>query len=403
LWNPWQYGGVLIHADPQAQIFYPFTWIAILAGNHTAGRNLFYWVEWMVPLHMIIAGVFAFALLRCLELSQPAAWMGASVYQLGGYFASQAQHLGAICCGAWLPLAVLAVFKLRQQVRARWIAILAITFSMSILSGFMASTLVVFGMAAFTALVLLVFDRANWRLLPSIAASAVWGALIAGVTFYPAWQLSKLSMASLRSLFETDGAGLPVQSLVSLVLPNYYHIFEPLSSQYHLHMNFTSLYVYCGIVALLLLAGAPFCRSRLLFVSVMLIAVSAIWMMGEHTAVFRFVFKHLPDLIRASLYAFVAMMAFGLFVGMTAAIVLDKLGKRVPAGVIWLIALVSSADLIHAGAGRPMDCADGSWKKQTSEYDIGGFQASLTKLRKLVGVASPPLRFDYANRDAAEG
>jgi len=32
------YGGVPIHADPQAQIFYPFTWLALLAGNHSQGK-----------------------------------------------------------------------------------------------------------------------------------------------------------------------------------------------------------------------------------------------------------------------------------------------------------------------------------------------------------------------------
>src|SRR5690348_13628024 len=50
-WDPYPYGGTPIHADMQAQIFYPGTWLAILAGNHTQGRHLFYWVEWLVPLH----------------------------------------------------------------------------------------------------------------------------------------------------------------------------------------------------------------------------------------------------------------------------------------------------------------------------------------------------------------
>jgi hypothetical protein len=43
-------------------------------------------------------------------VGRPAAFLGASVYEMGPFFASQAQHLGAICCAAWLPLMVLAAF-----------------------------------------------------------------------------------------------------------------------------------------------------------------------------------------------------------------------------------------------------------------------------------------------------
>src|ERR1039458_1425469 len=72
LWDPYPYCGAPIHADIQAQVFYPFTWVAILAGNHSQGRNLFYWVEWLIPAHMILAGLFAFWLLRRMGLRHPA-------------------------------------------------------------------------------------------------------------------------------------------------------------------------------------------------------------------------------------------------------------------------------------------------------------------------------------------
>src|SRR5262245_4755317 len=140
-WDPFPYCGVPIHADLQAQLFYPFTWIAILAGNHSQGRTLFYWVQFLVPLHMILAGLFTLILLRRMKVSWPAAFLGATIYQLGGYFASQAQHLGAICTAAWLPLAILAVFELRHRWSARWVAVLGTAVAMSILAGFAATAL----------------------------------------------------------------------------------------------------------------------------------------------------------------------------------------------------------------------------------------------------------------------
>ncbi|HXJ43986.1 MAG TPA: hypothetical protein VNH18_32165, partial [Bryobacteraceae bacterium] len=102
-WDPYPYCGVPIHADIQAQLFYPLSWISIVLGNLSEGHKLYYWLEWQIPLHMILAGVLTFFLLRHLGSSVPSALFGGTVYQLGGYFASQAQHLGAICCGAWLP------------------------------------------------------------------------------------------------------------------------------------------------------------------------------------------------------------------------------------------------------------------------------------------------------------
>src|SRR5262249_2997106 len=126
LWDPYLYCGAPIHADSQAQAFYPFTWLAILAGNHSQGHKLFYWVPAVVALHMTLGGLFAYVPLPRIDLCRPAALFGASVFQLGGFFASQTQHLGAICSAPWLPLAILAVFELRFRWSARWSAVLGI-------------------------------------------------------------------------------------------------------------------------------------------------------------------------------------------------------------------------------------------------------------------------------------
>src|ERR1700719_2897746 len=147
-WDPYPYCGVPIHADLQAQLFYPFTWIAILLGNLSSGHKLLYWLEWLVPLHMILAGLFTFFLLRQLRTDVPSALLGGTVYQLGGFFASQAQHLGAVCCAAWLPLALLCVLKLSRDQTPRWTAMLSLSVALSILAGFPAAIVVVLPVTA---------------------------------------------------------------------------------------------------------------------------------------------------------------------------------------------------------------------------------------------------------------
>ncbi|MGO4881726.1 MAG: hypothetical protein ACLP59_12995 [Bryobacteraceae bacterium] len=76
-------------------------------------------------------------------------------------------------------------------------------------------------------------------------------------------------------------------------------------------------------------------------------------MLGDETPVYRFVFHHLPLLLRGSLYAEYALMAFCLFAALTAAAALEHIGRRWPVWLLWAIALFTAADLIHFGANRP--------------------------------------------------
>ncbi|HMC59213.1 MAG TPA: hypothetical protein VKJ01_08485, partial [Candidatus Solibacter sp.] len=402
LWDPYPYCGVPIHADLTAQTFYPFTWLAILAGNHTQGRNLFYWVQFLVPLHMILAGLFVYWLLRRLQLDRPAAVFGATVFQLGGFFASQAQHLGAICSAAWLPLAILAVFELRQRVRLRWIAILALSIAMSILAGFAATSLVVCGAVLLVMVALLTVREASWRIVPAVAAGFLAAAAMAAVQLVPLWQLSHSSMAGMRGNWFLSGGGLSLHSLVSLVLPNYYHIFE-LGESYKLPDNFTFLYVYCGIATVILLALAPFIgrsRARIFFV---LTIVSGFWMLGGHTPVYRSVFVRLPSLLRGALYAEFALLAFCCFAAITGAMVLHRFGSRVPHAVLWGIALYTSYDLIQTGRDRPMNSYAGGYKTEDSEYAPNGPVKLSEKLRSLANQTVPPSRIDYTDAAFSQG
>ena len=394
LWDPLFYGGMPIHADSQAQVFYPFTWLAILAGNHSQGKNLFYWVEALVPLHMVLAGLFTFWLLRRMSLRLPAALLGATVYQTGAFFASQAQHLGAICCAAWLPLTILAIFEARGHFQVRWIAVLALSTAMTILAGFMATTVVV-GVAALLMVGALVASReASWRLLPAVAAGFLIGSMISIVELVPLWHLTQASIASLRANWHLGGGGLPIESLVSFVVPDYHHIFEP-TYGYKLPFNYTFLYIYCGVATALLLALAPFlgrARERI-FLAVTILC--AIWMLGDHTPIYRSIYIHLPRLLRGSLYSEYALMAFCFFAAITAALVLNRMRRYLPEAALWAIALFTSYDLIHTGSGHSMNQMSGSYRNSNSEYQISGSRDLADRLRELVNQTVPPSRIDY--------
>jgi len=396
-WDPFPYCGVPIHADIQAQLFYPFTWIAILLGNHSGGDKLYYWMEWLNPLHMILAGVFAFLLLRQLQASPPAALLGGTVYQLSGYFASQAEHLGAICSGAWLPLVLFCALRLTRAVTPRWVALLAFSVAATILSGFPASAAVVFGAAALMILGLCLWPRPKRKPVGAILTGLALGHAIAAIQIIPTYQLSRLSVAALRADWHLTGGGLRFESLVSLIIPNYYHIFTPFDPlQYKLPIDFIFLYVYCGLIPLVLVLLAPFLRrARHVRMFFFLTVISAVWMLGDETPVYRLVYTHLPRFIRGTLYAEFALMAFSMFMALTSALVLQRLSGRVSAILLWCLALLTTLDLTYFGSERPMNSMPGGYRGENSEFRIGNYPRDLANVRKLVDITNPPVRVDY--------
>jgi len=288
-WDPYNNCGSSIWADIAVQMFYPFTWIALLIGNLTQGRDLFYWLQTLIPFHMILGGIFTYIFVRRLRCSVPVALFAGTTYQLSAFFASQAQHLGAVCCGAWFPLILMCVQELGLRVTARWIGLTAIAVALEILAGFPASTAVALISAMVFAGALAGLGVTPWRSVAAFICGIGLGACISAVLLIPAAQASGLTIAKLRGDWHARGGGLPLQSLASFVWPNYYHVFTPFDSKlYQLPFNFTFLYTYCGhLAALLILLGPALVllrakgqRSRLLMLSLGLTLLSAVWMIG---------------------------------------------------------------------------------------------------------------------------
>ncbi len=134
LWDPYTYCGFPFYANFQTQLFYPPAWPAFLVAGFSGGTGLVDLLEWQIVLHVFLGGVFAYLLVRRLDAGRAAATLGATVFQLGGYFASQAQHLGAMNAGTWLPLAWLSILHLSDRPDKRWLAILAASLALSLLA-----------------------------------------------------------------------------------------------------------------------------------------------------------------------------------------------------------------------------------------------------------------------------
>ena len=396
LWDPFSYCGMPVYANLTTQLFYPPTALVLLASNWIGrGAHLLYFLEWQIAAHVFLGGAFSFRLMRRIGAGGMAALAGATVFQLGGYFASQAQHLGAMDAAAWLPLAWLAAIELGGRFRWRWLAALVAALSLSFLAGFPATTAVVWGSTALLSLALAAAGRARWTLAAWCGASFVWAALLSAVQLFPTMELSRQSVASLRADWMDSGGGIPPGALMTLVLPNHFGVFQYEGSKWTLPWNPTFLYLYCGIPALLFAALAVARRrDRFLPVFAAMTLAAAPWMLGDHTPAYRVLFRLLPSRLKAALYAEFAMCAFTLALAVLAALGADEFLRRRGRLSAGMVVLVMALDLVAAGSGRPMNTSDAAREPGVGYDHYDRFPQIPARLRQLVNEASPPWRID---------
>lgn len=323
--------------------------------------------------------------------------MGATIFQLGGFFASQAQHLGAVSGAAWLPLKWLCVVRLARRFEWRWTARLAAALAMSVLAGFPAVTIVVFATCGLLAALLVLLRQARFGLLAAVAAAGAWAALLSAAQLLPAVELVRLSTAPLRSQWaDAQGGGVPLVGLVSLLVPGHHEIFD--LKRYALSWNPTFLYRYCGWPGLALGAAAVArWRDRRVQVFAPLTLLAGLWMLGRSTPVGAALFTLLPSGAKAALYPEFAMVSFVLGVAVLAGLGAEPLfareGSRLPAAVV----LLAAVDLIAAGAGRPMNTAAVREDPGVTNEGFEGSRQTLAGIHARVNREAPPARVDTFN------
>ena len=392
LWDPYTYCGTPFYANIQAQLFYPPTLVAILASNAIAPDHLLYFLELQLIGHVLAAGIFTYWLLLRLGLSPVAATTGATVYQLGAFFASQTQHLGAIDSVAWLPLALWAVVSLARKPAPAYLAALAFTFGMSLLAGMPAAATVVLGGSVLLALIYIGFRETSPRLLLWVLGAAVGGLLLAGVQLLPTAELAHYSVARYRSDFLAGRGGLPLQALVSLVLPNRYSVFD--LKHFSLPYNPTFLYTYCGIAGLILAVIGAARRSRLSWMFLAVTVAAAFGMLGESTPVGKLALMLLPHAIQSFVYPEEVLALFTMGMAVLAGLGAESCNRR-----FWghVLLAVTALDLVAVSSGRILNTSNTREDAGVSYEQFNGNRELLTRIRELVNQAHPPWRIDTVN------
>jgi hypothetical protein len=316
----------------------------------------------------------------------PSAFAGAIIFETGGFFAAQAQHIGAILAVAPMPLAWLCVLRLRRTPTFGWAAVLALSLGLSILGGLPQATVAVFGS---TVVLTLVVAR---RRVPIVAAACLLGLGLAAIIFLPTWQVTQYSVAKYRADWLGTGGGLHWAAFASLVLPNYYHLFD--LSRFKGPGDISFLYLYGSFAGLALAIFCLVTRLRDMWARTLalMLAFGGIWMLGDKTALWRLLFPLLPVSVRIGIHPEFTFCIFTLAFAGLAALGLQR--WRVPDGVRWAVALLIATDLFLVGSGRPMNATSVLEEPGLTRESLDGSTELLASVRSFVNRSKPPDRID---------
>ena len=391
LWDPYTYCGTPLFANIQAALFYPLNLPAELVGAWRSLDLIPRMLAVTVVFQIIFAGICTFALLRALGTKAGAAWVGALVYELGCFFAAQAEHMGAVDGASWLPLIWLCIIELRARIRWHWIAILALALSLTILAGLPQVAVAAF-LSAFALPILMALSRlGRWRVIPAVLLASVWALLLAAVQFIPTIQLTGNSVAKYRAEWLGTGGGIPPSALISLVIPNYWSVFDP--AKFHGPIDLTFLYLYSSILGLVLaLAAALWKPAPWPRVFGLLTAIFALAMMGDKTALGRAILGALPVSIRIGIHPEFLLCVFSLGFAVLAGLGADRFLPN--ARIQTLVGLAIALDLTLVSSGRPMNTATLASDPGFTQHSADGSAPLLQQLRDLAAATVPPSRFD---------
>ncbi len=217
-------------------------------------------MSWSAVIHLLIAGLGMYLLLREIGTGTTAALIGASAFAFNGYLIVWLSLTYFVGTMVWTPLLFFCIERALRRHEARWLAGAAGVFAVQILAGF-----VLFA-AHSGLLVALVYGlRAGercWRkrsltigVQPAMygALAIVGGVALAAFQFLPTVELFQLTGRSERQFSEV----LPPHEMVRLVVPGIAG--TPLDGEaYKGAINYSEATLYFGVIPLICMLAALF-------------------------------------------------------------------------------------------------------------------------------------------------
>ena len=240
LWNPHLYLGMPFLADNQSAVFYPVNLIVSLLLPEVTYQA----VELMAVAHVLLAGVFAYLLLRDLpalrvvratrsreaettpRIGRTASTAGAIAYMFSDLFVVHPGNLNIIATAAWLPLVVLCFRRGLSRRSPTWAATTGVVLAIAALAGHAQMTLYLGLSAGLLAVCQTAGHRGSWReRLRPIGLLTVAGAVgfgLAALALIPALDLTAYTVRASMSYADAAAFSIPPAGLISILIPGFF-------------------------------------------------------------------------------------------------------------------------------------------------------------------------------------
>ena len=265
-WNPFIFGGMPLWAVPgHFDVFYPTAWLRwFLSADRVLTLGFF--------IHLVVAGVAMYALLRTLRASWTAAVTGGLAYELTGILASQVSpgHDGKLFAAALAPFAFVALLRAIRHGRTGSFGWFALVIGLDMLTPHYLAVYYLLIASGLFALWLVFLDpeRARDRApivpIAMTALAVVLGLGIAAIELLPVQHMVAYTArgpggASLGYDYATTYA-MPPEELMTVILPQ----FNGVLPEHYWGQNFFKDHTeYLGaIVVTLMILGVPAARKR---------------------------------------------------------------------------------------------------------------------------------------------
>lgn len=431
LWNPYLFSGMPSFGSFQFNPnVYPLDWLkpvyTLLFLGGSFPRILF---------HHLLGGIFAYMMLRELDLDPETSFLGAVVF----FFTPQevilgpAAHGGKLFTIAYLPLIFMLTRKLLRRPDFLHTGLLALVLGLQLLA--LHTQIAYYGLMMIALYYFIdLFQHRKQRVwkdhLLRFCALAGAGVLALGLSAYLLWPVYEYSQFSIRGGtavgggvaygYATDWSFHPLESL-TLLIPSWYGFG---SSTYWGYMPFTDHPYYMGLIPLLLAVVALIMRRRdkvvqvLALVGVLSLLVSfGKWFPIVHKALYTvlpfFAKFRIPAMILILLVVATAALAA---LGLQGLLRLEgedrqKWARRLRIsalifGIIFLVALVGKSGIgpsyVSAAASRiaPRVSGNSAIAGALAREAYGLFWADLLRIMAVAGVGSLLLHFTLRDRIA---
>ncbi len=264
-WNPYIFGGMPLWEIPgHFDVFYPAAWLRWFLSGETVLTLSFF-------LHLIVAGIAMYSLLRTLRASWTAAVVAGLAYELTGIVASQLSpgHDGKMFAAALVPFAFVALLRAIRGGRTGYYGWYALVVGLVMLTPhYLAAYYLLVGSAIFT-LWLAFLDpersrsRSPWMAIGMVALATGIGLGIAAVELLPVQHMVAYTPRAVGGdsggYLYASSWGMPPEELMSTILPQ----FNGVIGHYWGRNGFKDHTEYLGaIVVVLMFLGIPAARRR---------------------------------------------------------------------------------------------------------------------------------------------